>query len=325
MTQVARSKILNAFADVFPQEPIFLTDSEELLAYLKDSRLQHARFTPHLHEELSMHLRENVVLLFTTFDYYAWSFLERNFSSSRLFMLPLVSFDPSLKAAMYTLDRIGDADFSSSTRENKNILEFLATTTQPFHVTGSGCELHCELSNKIRLMKPKTEAALLPGEWEAAGMWFETALMPDEEDVFHPGHIVSGVFQASGAAVARHRQMPESLVPHHQSAWDLMRQLHEAREFPLTVKIEKSQVQDVTTASGTSLRQQLLPMTNERHDLMLLEVAFSGNSKLSAQTLDWTMNAVVNEGAKGMHIGIGDGITGAHIDLIAPGAFITEL
>ena len=192
MAHLTSSAILNSLARIFPGEPLFLTDSDELYRLLRTADLRCHRLSPRLSEKLPAQEFENVVLLFTTFDYFAWPFLEYHFKSSRLFMVPLVSFDPSLEAAIYTLNRIGEANFVSSTFENKNILEFLASTTEPFQVVGSGCRLHCELSDKLRLMRPKTEAALLPGEWEAVGMWFETAMVPDEEDVFHPGHIVSG-------------------------------------------------------------------------------------------------------------------------------------
>ncbi|UQN07975.1 hypothetical protein [Deinococcus sp. QL22] len=324
MPHTTKAAVLKPLEQIFPTEPTFVTDSEELREYLSSCNLKTQLVSNNSKIETAPENLENVVYLFTTFDYISWPFLERSFGKSRLLLIPLASFDPSLQAAIYTLDTIGHADFASSTRENETILNYLSQVTQPFRVSGAGCELVCELSEKIRLMKPKTEAALLRGEWEALGMWFETAILPDEENIFHPGHIVTGTFEATGAAVARHMQMPLVLTPTHRDAWALITQLHEERLFPLKVEIERSRIVDVKTATGESIRKELVQLTNERYDLALLEVAFSGNSKLSSDTLDWRINSVVNEGARGMHIGIGDGITGAHIDLIAPNALIED-
>lgn len=325
MLQETKAKILNPLAQIFPLEPLFVTDSNELSDYLNFLGVNNHVISAESEAELLRINPEDVVYAFTTFEHIAWRFLERNFGKSRLLLIPLASFDPSLEASIYTLDRMGDADFSSSTAENKNILDFISSTDRPFHVSGNRCELTCELSEKIRLMKPKLEASLLLGEWEALGMWFETAILPDEEDVFHPGHLVTGTFTATGAAVAKHMQMPTVLTHTHREAWTFISELHEHHLFPLIVDIERSQIIDIKTSLNESIRNRLVKLTNERYDLMLLEVAFSGNSKLSPHNLDWRINSVVNEGARGMHIGIGDGITGAHIDLISPGTTIVEL
>ena len=51
---------------------------------------------------------------------------------------------------------------------------------------------------------------------------------------------------------------------------------------------------------------------------MLMEMAFSTNHGVIPENLDWTKNAQINEGALGIHVGLGDGLTGAHIDFICP-------
>ena len=52
---------------------------------------------------------------------------------------------------------------------------------------------------------------------------------------------------------------------------------------------------------------------------MLVEMAISNNPGLEASELDWSVNSVLNEGARGIHFAVGDGVTGAHIDFICPG------
>jgi hypothetical protein len=55
---------------------------------------------------------------------------------------------------------------------------------------------------------------------------------------------------------------------------------------------------------------------------MLIEVAFSTNTGMKSETIDWNYNSVLNETSLGVHIALGDGATGAHIDFIAPGAAV---
>lgn len=102
-----------------------------------------------------------------------------------------------------------------------------------------------------------------------------------------------------------------------------MQQLRSNGEFPLTINLVRSRASSIVTRQGKDVAAEIRNLTNESYDLMLLEVAFSGNSGIRAADIDWRINSVMNEGAAGMHIGIGDGVTGAHIDFIAPGVELT--
>ncbi len=58
--------------------------------------------------------------------------------------------------------------------------------------------------------------------------------------------------------------------------------------------------------------------TNADYEWRLAELAFGTNVGI-AQSIDWSYNSQFNEGIGGMHIALGDGRTGFHIDFICPG------
>lgn len=67
------------------------------------------------------------------------------------------------------------------------------------------------------------------------------------------------------------------------------------------------------------MRSEVREFSNPQLELMLVEMAISNNPGLDAYNLDWRVNSVLNEGARGVHFAVGDGVTGAHIDFICPG------
>jgi hypothetical protein len=169
-------------------------------------------------------------------------------------------------------------------------------------------------------MRPKTEVNLSPGEWESIGSYFEVGMVPDSED-FRPGFIVNGTLSVPGVAMAHHRQMHKSLQPLHSEAWELLENIRQQGLFPLKVKIVDSHVESIL-AGDIDLTEELERLTNKRRELVLTEMAFSTNPGIIQEEIDWTKNSQLNEGVLGIHVGIGEGLTGVHIDLICPGVEI---
>ena len=168
-------------------------------------------------------------------------------------------------------------------------------------------------------MLPATRAQLLPGEWEAIGMFFEIAMIPDNEDFFHPGYVVSGEVDAVGVAIAHHRVMPEQLTHLPKEAWELLGGLLKSDRFPLRVIVENSQLTEARTKDGFEITDALRRFSNPQLELMLVEMAISNNTGLDIGMVNWNINSVMNEGVRGIHFAVGDGVTGAHIDFLCPG------
>ncbi len=117
--------------------------------------------------------------------------------------------------------------------------------------------------------------------------------------------------------------MPAELTPQAARAWEIFQLLRKEELFPLKVTIENSQVIRIQ-AGSKDITDELEILTNKRRQLLLTEMAFSTNESLDPGRIDWTINSQLNEGAAGIHVGIGDGLTGAHIDFICPGVTLRD-
>ena len=99
--------------------------------------------------------------------------------------------------------------------------------------------------------------------------------------------------------MARHRHMPEVLVPTHKQAWKFMQGIFSEEGFPLRLTVENSRIIEVM-AGGRNITEEVRDFSNKKLDLLLVEMAISNNPSLRADELDWSINSVLNEGAKGL-------------------------
>ncbi|TCP21886.1 hypothetical protein EV207_13928 [Scopulibacillus darangshiensis] len=113
------------------------------------------------------------------------------------------------------------------------------------------------------------------------------------------------------------------IPPSYKRAWEFLTGIRDKGLLPLNIVIEDSHVKHVFTGN-LDLAEELEELTNKRSELVLTEMAFSTNGGITEKDLDWSKNSQLNEGAIGIHFGIGDGLTGAHIDFICPGVKLTN-
>jgi hypothetical protein len=306
---------LEVLTPVFDGFPIFVSDSEMILRFLRSEQCTAYSFEEV--SELDSTERRNVFLIATDDDSMpSYKKLHDMFGNSRALMLPLLSFDPSIEASKYTLSLIAQSDFDAATKLNSVWMEKLLYDDRTFVLHGHGSEATCKIEDDVVVMAPKTTVQLLPGEWDTIGLYFEVGMVPPPDDI-RPAFIVNGVLTVPGTAVAHHRQMPKELVPLTYRTWELFQELRKEGRFPLEMHIENSRVTRVL-AGDIDISAYLLNFTNPRRDLVLTEMAFSTNKGVSSREIDWTKNSQMNEGAIGIHVGLGDGLTGAHIDFICP-------
>lgn len=309
-------RLAKALTPVFGQVPSFTTDSPAVAEWLQSVGCNAFEFGEA--KDISPEQRENVVSIAinnaTIPPYEEWDAL---FGNSRVLMLPLLSFDSSMEAMVYTMELLAQSKFEAAAQLNERWLRLLLERRDPLILRGKGCDLVCEVEEDVYVMRPKTQAMLTPGEWESLGAYFEVGMVPQPED-FRPAFAVNGTLSVPGVAVAHHRQMHDNLLPLATRAWELFQDLHRQGQFPLQISIENSRVKHIF-AGEKDLADELDYLSNKRRELVLTEMAFSTNEGMVPENIDWTKNAQLNEGAVGIHVGIGDGLTGAHIDLICPG------
>lgn len=300
---------------IFGQPPNFFSDSSTLINWLRSIGCKAFEFGEI--SNLSIKDWENAVLITMNEEAVpTYREMDMQFRNSRVLIIPMMSFDASIDAAIYTMKLSGQSDIEAACHLNEKWMNFLLTHEEPFIFSGKGCELTCEVNDDARVLVPKTTAQLAPGEWMSIGSYFEVGMVPQAED-FQPSFKVNGTLTVPGIAIAHHRQMHNNLLPVPRQAWELFQEIRNQQLFPLQVTIENSRAVHIL-AKGRDLTEEIKFLTNKSYDLMLTEMAFSTNTSMVPDTIDWTKNSQLNEGSIGIHIGMGEGLTGAHIDFICP-------
>lgn len=126
---------------------------------------------------------------------------------------------------------------------------------------------------------------------------------------------MNGTLVCDGTAVAHHRHNHKKAGPLARQAWEYLKKIRDAGEFPLSVDVLDSRVTSIRTNSGKCILGDLLPLTDAIFHGMLIEVAFASMEAL--ERVDWNFNSQLNEGAGGCHIALGTGVDAAHIDFIS--------
>ena len=323
-TNTVDTRLYETLMPIFNAKPWFFADDPQLLDWLRSNGFEAHKFGESSIRDAPEESIENAVLLPSKDTTVTYKLLDEVFRNSKVLLVPLYAFDNSYEAAVYTVEMMSVSNFVTATDTNRRMVKILETSKEPLIFQGEGCSLNCELDDRVNLLYPKMEAELLPGEWASPASWLETALIPDYEDIYSPGYNVNGEYVAYGAAVAFFRQAPPAVEKMHREAWALMKRLHLENQFPLHMIVENSHVKRVATRGGSDITSKLLELSNAKLEMLLVEVALSGNSGISPEQIDWKENSVMNEGSQGMHLAIGDGLTGAHIDLIAPGVTLLD-
>lgn len=310
-----KQQLVKTLVPLFGQEPTFISDSTAIVTWLRALGCNALGFKEA--RNVSAEELQQVVVLATnnaTIPHYKeWNAL---FQHSRLLVMPLVSFDPAMETVLYNMELLCHSTFDQATRLNEQWVQRLLDHKDPFIFRGEGCEFVCKVEEDVSIMLPKVEVEIVPGEWVSVGNYFEVGMIPQPDDI-RPAFSVNGTFTVPGVAVAHHRQMHENLLPLVDRAWALFEELRRADAFPLQLHIENSRVLHVF-ASGKDIAEELEYLTNKRRERVLTEMAFSTNGGVLPQNVDWSKNSQLNEGAIGIHVALGDGLTGAHVDFICP-------
>lgn len=241
--------------------------------------------------------------------------IERLLGAARMLLLPQASFDGSIETCWYALQLLGAIDWAANTRRTRDVCRMLQTAPAVAMSSPRGTELKLLLGDVVNVVTCKEEAQLLPGEWAAIASYIEVGLIPPRHAAI-PKHALSGTLFADGFAVAHHRANLEVAEPRARRAWRVLASIHERKGFPLRVEIEESRVRAIRTADGHDVTVELLDLVDPELDDIAIEVAFSTNAFRRPTEIDWLRNSPLHEAAGGIHVGMGSGVTGAHIDLV---------
>jgi hypothetical protein len=226
---------------------------------------------------------------------------------SRVLYVPLHVFDPSPEAAAYSLQRLAESDFAGALQRNRRWLRILEQEQCLQFVSRKreGIELVCTPADEIEV-STALSAALPPGVVKSIGLFFEVELerRPGEQCPF----ILNGRMHVDGICYA----MPDDLTHDATTMRDQSRKVGSmASAGGLNLVIRDSTLVACTAADGTSMLNEVAAAVGG--DLELSEFAIGTNRLLRP---NFAINAQINEGAGGIHIGIGGTDSRLHMDFI---------
>jgi hypothetical protein len=303
VTQDALSNIGVVFGG---EIPVLVTDDRTLL-----EALEALPFEAVLLDELEV-APPAVALLGTDFARLGRRNLSQTFMDSRVLWMPLASFDPSLEAAIYSTTLLLESDFESAVGLNRQWTSTLIEWEGELRFEGPGTSITCLLGDPLPAAT-QLDVQLAPGQWRSVGGFNEVSIQADREDITQSFH-VNGALYANGLATARHAGMPKDIIPLHSEACELIRTVAESGE-DVRLDIEASRVTHCWVGNE-DIYETLRRLTNPEYDMHILEFAV-GTNHFPSSKIDWSINSQMNEGAGGIHVGIGEGLTGAHIDFIS--------
>lgn len=245
--------------------------------------------------------------------------VRKQFDSSRVLVVPLGSFDPALEVALYTQKmtmltdygrlRAQAAYWADALRSQEGALVF----SGPRATAGTGQETHlvCTLADSLSAEAWLGET-ISPGEWISIGLICEFAMTAPSSKDWHGAFTIDGTAVASGVLVARDARCAEAGDARIRGAERLRAEL--AARGPVELRVENGRLTSAR-AGGADFTDALLEATNPEYELHVLELGIGINQSILPH-VDWAVNSQLNEGAGALHLGFGEGITGAHIDFI---------
>jgi hypothetical protein len=243
------------------------------------------------------------------------------FASSRVVVVPTAAFDASTHAALYTIDAMLASDFVASTERIRRWKEALRRLPSPLVFVDPRHperELRCHLLGDLAVNGRETHC-IEPGEWVGAASFFEV-----EMEAFGTApslFCVEGKLSVSGMLTAKAANMTDEVQLRHDVA---VRGVHEFATWgggvlwceankPVRLGAEDGRAQD-----HDALLDRLLAAAGPAYGANVVEFSI-GTNVTRGLDVDWSVNSCMNEGMRGVHIGVGDGACGSHIDFVSAG------
>jgi hypothetical protein len=249
--------------------------------------------------------------------------LRDRFASSRVLLVPVAAFDPATSAAEYTVQVLLASDFAAAIERNRRWREALERLPSPLVFADAqhpGRELRCHLLGDLTL-NGRDVLSLEPGEWVAAAEYFEVEM--ESFGAAPTLFSVEGQISVSGVLAAKGPNMPNEMYSRHDDALRTRRDLAMAwRRGVLWCEGNKPvrfEPDDVSAPACDRPLERLLDAAGPEYGGNLLEFSI-GTNVTPGLALDWSVNSCMNEGVRGIHVAIGDGICGAHVDFVSAGA-----
>jgi hypothetical protein len=241
--------------------------------------------------------------------------LREMLSASSVLWVPLASFSSDFDTAKYAIEMLAKTDVVRTVATNRRLVTQLLLAQRDVTLSGPDTALKINLPDVLHLSS-RTRVELLPDEQSTIGNYFEVALSPtDMAGSKYAALSVSGAFRVDTVLAAMHREITAPMAASFTSAAQLADEIRKA--CPLQLSIRDSRI-----VSGLGpWAESIDTLSGREYGGALTEVAF-GTASMPVERVDWNLNCPINEGAAGMHVGVGNGLTGIHFDFISTEAWI---
>lgn len=241
--------------------------------------------------------------------------LRRRFPQARVLVVPIASFDSSVEAALYTQKLVMRTDYVAACALGRYWVDAITSQAGPlvfYGGNGSGhTDLTCSFSDELSAAA-WLEPAIGPGQWVSVGSFCELSFSTPPTLGEPSPFSLNGTAIAAGVLVARDRHFTKAGDERIKAAERLRRELVDAA--PITLRLEDGVLTDVR-AAGRDFTDAVREVTNPQHGLQALELGIGTNQSVLPE-VSWHVNSQLNEGAGPVHLGFGEGVSGAHMDFI---------
>ncbi|MGH3797045.1 MAG: hypothetical protein ACRDSP_19395 [Pseudonocardiaceae bacterium] len=238
--------------------------------------------------------------------------VRRQFCKAAVLVLPIASFDNSFESIRYTMELAFATDYADTCRRNREWIQLLTDKADPIvRFRGSSTDLQCRVHDDIRA-HTSLELGITPGEWVSIADYCEVSITAPSQADWCGAFTIDGYADAVGVLVAEDSRVTPIGHERIEAAKELRAEFVE--KGPVRLELQEGVLCSVVVDGRERLRE-VSEVTNPEYGLHTLELGLGTNPGISP-LVDWNINSQLNEGVEKIHLGFGEGITGAHMDFI---------
>lgn len=225
-------------------------------------------------------------------------------------------FEPSVTAAMYSLRLLLSSDFEHSLSMQRSVLSML-NSNQEFSLRGNHAAASVSIHSHAKAYALLAED-ISDNFIQSVAEFFEVHyahMDPKEPSPFS----FNGTLRVAGILAVQRKPnptLPEGLKSSLRWLSDRIAQ------EGATISIKDNTI--ISFKINDEEQIKLLDLAAGNRGLKLTEFAIGVNQAI-APDIDYKMNSQMNEGISGVHLAIGDGSSGFHIDFLSPSVYVTPL
>ncbi|MGY2200673.1 hypothetical protein [Pseudomonas gingeri] len=231
-------------------------------------------------------------------------------------LCPLHVFEHSLENALYSLMLLLRSNFADCLQRQQDTLRLLSGQ-QRLRLSSASSRAEVWLdhhSTPYAMTRDEIGSNFVLSVTELFEVHY-AHMNPDGPDLFQ----VSGVLHVSGLLMSRGSRA-QSLP--HELVVDMQALAANVARHDAWLQVERNRVLSLKVAGREYV--DLLRRAAGKRGLLLSEFAIGVNDAIGPN-INYSHNSPMNEGIRGVHVAIGDGASGYHIDFLSPGVEVLPL